>query len=132
MENSIVHSFLFTDALKLILISSSIGRNIPNLKTKVCYIKFSFFGKNFHIIHFFYKKVYVITLKIPKVTFTLTKEPPWNNEFLQSFSRNIQFEKCFRIVRKIVTKPVRKIVRLIKFLRSIFKIQQKPRDRAKV
>ena len=76
--------------------------------------------------------MYVITLKIPKVTFTLTKEPPWNNEFLQSFSRNIQFEKCFRTVRKIVTKPVRKIVRLIKFLRSIFKIQQKPSDRAKV
>ena len=39
--------------------------------------------------------------KISKVTLALTKEPPWNNIFQQSFSPNTQVEKFSKINRSI-------------------------------
>ena len=58
--------------------------------------------------------------KIPKVTFPLTKEPPW---FQQNFSLILQTEKCFKIVRSI---------RSFNFQGSIWNSTEvEPRDRAK-
>ena len=35
------------------------------------------------------------------LTFTMTKEPPGNNMYQQSFSQNTQVEKCFENVKSI-------------------------------
>ena len=47
------------------------------------------------------KKRMLLPSKISRVTLALTKEPPWNNIFQQSFSPNTQVEKFLKINRSI-------------------------------
>ena len=81
--------------------SSTTGRNIPN-QIKNMLQKIPVFSKKKKIIFpFSMKKRMLLPSKISKVTLALTKEPPWNNIFQQSFSPNTQVEKFSKINRSI-------------------------------
>ena len=56
---------------------------------------------------------------MPKANFTLIKEPPWNKIFQEGFVLTKRWLNVLKLL-------------LIQLLSSLFKIQQKPRDRVKV
>ena len=78
---------------------STTGRNIPNLIINVT--ENPRLLKKKIIFPFSMKKRMLLPSKISKVTLALTKEPPWNNIFQQSFSPNTQVEKFSKINRSI-------------------------------